>query len=77
MDVDHVMLLISFDDHAEIEGDPPEIMHPEPLLHLFFNIPNPALIGNDKEIVEVKYDCGEDYAVILHVMEHEQSSVDT
>jgi len=77
MDVDRVMLPIAFDVHAEIEGDTPEIMHPEPLLHLILDLPNQALVSNDKEIIDVQNDCGDDYAVILFVMEHEQSSVDT
>ena len=71
------MLLIAFDVHAEIEGDTLEIMHPEPLLHLILDLPNLALVSNDKEIIDVQNDCGDDYAVILLVMEHEQSSIDT
>jgi len=77
MDVDPVMLPIAFDVHAKIEGDTPEIMHPEPLLHLVLDQPNQALVSNDKEIIDVQNDCGNDYSVILLVMEHEQSSVDT
>jgi hypothetical protein len=53
MNVDRVMLLIAFDVQAEIEGDTPKIMHPEPLLHPILNLPNQALISNDKEIVDV------------------------
>jgi len=76
MDLDLVMLPIALDVHAEIEGDTPEIMHPEPLLHPILDLPNQALVSNDKEMIDVKNDCGDDYAVILLVMEHEQSSVD-
>jgi len=76
MDVDRVMLPIAFHVHAEIEGDTPEIMHPEPLLHLFLDLTNQALVSNDKEIIDVQNDCRDDCAVILLVMEHEQSSVD-
>ena len=77
VDVDCVMLPIAFDVHAEIEGDPAEIMHPEPLLRLMLDLPNEALVSNDKEIIDVQNDCGNDYSVILLVMEHKQSSVDT
>jgi len=76
MDIDRVMLPIAFDIHAEIEGDTPEIMHPEPLPHLIVDLPNQALVSNDEEIIDVQNDCGDNYAVILLVMEHEQSSVD-
>ena len=75
MDVDRVMLPIAFDVHAEIEGDTPEIMHPESLLHLILDLPNQALVSNDKEIIDVQNDCGND--VLFLIMEHEQSSVDT
>jgi hypothetical protein len=77
MDFDRVMLLIAFDVYAVIEGGTPEIIHPEPLLHLIFDLPNEVHVSNDEEIINVEEDCGDDYAVILHVMEHEQSSVDT
>jgi len=72
-DVDRVMLPIAFDVHAGIEGDPPEIMHSEPLLHLILDLPNQALISNDKEIIDPQNDCGDDFALTL---QHEQSSVD-
>jgi hypothetical protein len=75
MDVDPVKIRIAFDVHAEIEGDTPEIMHPEPLLDLILDLPNEALISNDKEIIDVAHDCGDNFAVILLVMEHKQSSV--
>jgi len=74
MDVDREMLPIAFNVHAAIEEDAPEIMHPEPLLHLVLDLPNQALVSNDEEIIDVQNDCGIDYAVIL---KHEQSSVDT
>ena len=76
MDVDRVMLPIAFDVHAEIEGDTPEIMHPEPLLHLVLDLPNQALVSNDKEIIDGQNNYGDDYALMLILMEHEQSSVD-
>jgi hypothetical protein len=76
MDVDRAMLPIAFDVHAEIEGDTPEIMHPEPLLHLILDLPNQALVSYDKEIIDVQKDCGNDYAVMLLVKEHEHSSVE-
>ena len=76
MDVDRAMLPIAFDVHAEKEGDTPNIMHPEPLLHLILDLPNQDLVSNDKEIIDVQNDCGYDCAVILCVMEHEQSSFD-
>jgi len=76
MDVDHVMLLIAFDVHAEIEGDTREIMHSEPRLHLVLDLPNQALVSNDEEIIDVQNHCGNDYALIL-IKEHEQSSVNT
>jgi len=69
MDVDRVMLPIAFDFHAEIEGDTPEIMHPEPLLHLIVDLPNQALVSNDKEIIDVQNDCGNN--VLSLIMEHE------
>jgi hypothetical protein len=75
MDVDRVMLPIAFDVHAEIEGDTPEIMYPEPLLHLILDLPNQAIVSNDKEIIDVQNDRS-NYVSIL-IMEHEQSSVHT
>jgi len=65
MDVDRVLLLIAFDVHAEMEGDTPEIMHPEPLLHLILDLPNQTLVSNDEEIIDVQSDGGDDYALIL------------
>ena len=53
MDVNCVMLPIAFDVHAKIDGDTPEIMHPEPLLHLALDQPNQPLVSNDKEIIDV------------------------
>jgi hypothetical protein len=76
MDVDGVMLQIACDDHAEIAGDTPEIMHPEPLLHQILNLPNQDFVRNDKEIIDVQNNCGKNYALIP-IMEHKQSSVDT
>jgi len=76
MDVDRVMLPIAFGVHAKIEGDTPEIMQPEPLLHLVFDLPNQALVSNDEEIIDVQNNCGNDYVLIL-MREHEQSSVNT
>jgi len=76
IDFDRGILPIAFDVHAEIEGDTPEIMHPEPLPHLILDLPNQAHVSNDKEMIDVQNHCGDDYAVILLVMEHEQSSVD-
>jgi hypothetical protein len=76
MNVDRVMLPIAFDVHAEIEGDTPNTMHPEPLVHLDLDLPNQALGSNDKEIIDVQNDCGDDYIVII-IIEHEQSFVDT
>jgi len=74
MVVDRVMLPIAFDVYAEIGGDTPEIMHPEPLLLLMLDLPNEALISNDKEIINVQNDCGDDYALI---MKHAKSSLNT
>jgi len=76
MDVNCVMLPIAFDNHAEIEGETPEIIHLEPLLHPILDLPNQSLVGNDEEIINVQNNCGNDYALIL-IVEHEQSSVDT
>jgi hypothetical protein len=77
MDVDCVMFPIAFDVHAEIQGDTPKIMHPEPLLHLVLDLPNQALFSNDKEIIDVQNNRSNNNSVNLLVMEHEQSSVDT
>jgi hypothetical protein len=74
MDVDRVMLPIAFDVHAEIAGDTTEIMHPESLLYLALDLPNQALISNDKEIIDVENDRSDDCVLIL---KHKQSSVDT
>jgi len=65
MDVDCVMLPIVFDVHAKIEGDTPEIMHPEPLLYLVLDLPHQALVSNDEDIIDIQNNCGNDYAVIL------------
>jgi hypothetical protein len=69
-----VMLPIAFDVHAEIDGDTPEIMHLEPLLHLIVYLPNQALVSNDKEIMDVQNDRGN--YVLIFIMQHEQSSFD-
>jgi hypothetical protein len=76
MDVDRVMLPNAFDVHARIPGDTPEIMHPEPLLHVVIDQPNQAQVSNDKEIIDLRNDCDDDYFMIHLVMEQEQSSFD-
>jgi hypothetical protein len=50
-------------------------MHPESLLHLVLDLRNQSLVSIDKEIIDVKNDRG-NYVLIL-IMEHEQSSIDT
>jgi len=74
MDVVRVMLPIPFDVHGKIQGDTPEIMHPDPLLCLILDLPNQALISNDEEIIFIQNDCSDDYALIL-IMEHKQASI--
>jgi hypothetical protein len=74
--IDSVMLSIACDDHVEIAGDTPDIMHPEPLLQLFLDRPNQTLVINDKEIINLHNDCANDYA-LCRIVEHKQSSVDT
>jgi len=76
MHVDRVMLPIAFDVHADTEGDTPEIMHPVPLLHLILDLPNQAFVSNDKEIIDVQNDRRNNHVLIL-ILEHEQSSVNT
>jgi len=76
MDVDRVMLRCAFDVHTEIEGDTPEIIHPDPLLHLVLDLPNEALVSTDEEIIDVQNNCGNGYALI-RIMEQRQSSADT
>jgi hypothetical protein len=76
MDVDCVILPIAFDVHAEIDGDTPEIMYPELTLHLILDLPNQALVSNDKEIIAIQNDRGNNYFLIL-IMEDKQSSVET
>jgi hypothetical protein len=60
MDVDRVILPIAFDFQAEIERDTPEIMHPEPQLHLIIALPNQVLITNDKQTIDVQNYRGND-----------------
>jgi hypothetical protein len=74
MDVNRVTLPIAFDDHAEMEGDTPEIIHPEPLLHLVLDLPNQALVSNGMEIIDIQNDRGN--YVWNYIMEHELYSVD-
>jgi len=74
MYVDRMIVPIVSDVHAEIEEDTPEIMHPEPLLHLVFDLPIKALVSSDEEIINLQNDRGND--VLILIMEHEQSSVD-
>jgi len=74
MDVDRVMLPIAFDVDAEIEGDTPEIMHPEPLLYLVLDLSNEVLVSNDKEVINIQNHRSNDYVLIL-IMKDEQSSV--
>jgi hypothetical protein len=73
MDVDCVMLLIALDDHGKIQGDTPKIMYPEILLHLILDLPNQALINNDKEVIDILTICSEDWALML---KHKQYSID-
>jgi len=73
MNVDRVMLPIAFNVHAEMEADTLEIMHSERLIYLVLDLPNQALVSNDKEIIDIQNDCGDDCALIL---KHKQSSVD-
>ena len=40
-------------------------MLPEPLFHRIFDLLNKALVSNDKEIIDVQNDCGNDCAFIL------------
>jgi hypothetical protein len=74
MDVNPVMLLIVVIVHTDIAGDTPEMMYLEPLLHLFLDLSNHARVSNDKEVIDIQNDCGNDCALILT---HEQSSIDT
>jgi len=74
MDVDCVMLLIAFDVHTEIEGDTPEIMHPEHILHLVLHLQKHPLVSKDEKIIDLQNTCGNDYVLIL-IMEHEQSTI--
>jgi hypothetical protein len=52
------------------------MMHPEPLPHLILHLPNQAFVSNDKEIIDVQNERGNDYVMML-LMEHESSSVGT
>jgi hypothetical protein len=76
MDVDRVMLPIAFDVHAEIAGHTPQIMHPESLLYLVLDLPKQALVSIHKVIIDIQNDRGNDYVLII-IMRHKQSSVDT
>jgi hypothetical protein len=76
MDVDRVMLPIAFDVHAEIEGNTPKMMHPDPLLHPILDLPNQALVSNCKEFIDIQNDRCNNYVLIL-IMKHEQASFDT
>jgi hypothetical protein len=76
MDVDQVMLLIAFDIDAEIEGNTREIMHLEPHLRLVHDLPNQAVISNNEKSIDLQNDCGNDFVLIV-IMEHQQSYVDT
>jgi len=73
--VDRVQLPIALDVHLEIEGGTSEIMHPEPPLHLILDVPNQALVSNDKEIINEQNDHGN--YVLIQIMEHELSSINT
>jgi hypothetical protein len=75
IDVDRVMLPIAFDITAEIEGDNPEIMHLESLPHLILDVPNQALVTNEKEIINLQNDHSNNYVLIL-ILTHKESSVD-
>jgi hypothetical protein len=75
MDVNCAMLPIVFNVHADLEGDPPAILHPEPLLHQILHLPNQACVSNDEEIIDVQNDCRND--AFIHIMEHEPTSVGT
>jgi hypothetical protein len=76
MNVDRVILSIAFDGPATKEGDTSFMMHPESRPHVMLDLPNQALSSNGQEIIEEQDDCGNEY-VLIRVMEHEQSSLDT
>jgi len=76
MDVDCVVLPIAFIVYADIEGDTPKSMHPEPPLHLVLDLPSHALVSNVEKIIDVQCDCSNDQGWSL-TMQHTQSSVDT
>jgi hypothetical protein len=44
---------------------------------VIIGLPNHTLVSNDAEIIDMQQDCVDDYAVILLIMEHEQSSFQT
>lgn len=50
MDVNYGMITIGINDHAEMELDTPVIMHPEPLLNHFVNLPDLTDLRIDEEI---------------------------
>jgi len=76
MAVDHLLLLIEFHVHAEIEGNTPEIMHPEHILHRIIYVCREVIDSVDEEIIDTQHDCGNDCAVIMN-MQHDQLSVNT
>jgi hypothetical protein len=74
MDFNLVMLLIAIDVHTKIAEDPCKVMYPEPCVHLILDLPNQALVSNDKEVIDVQNDPG-NYTLIL-IVEYEMSAVD-
>jgi hypothetical protein len=75
MDVQPVMLPIVFNIHTEMKRETPKIMDPEHLLLLVLDLPNQALVTNDKEILNVQNESAN--YVMIHIMEHEQCCIDT
>lgn len=74
IDVDLLMLPIALDIPAEIGEDTVEIIPPEHLLNLIFHLPIKALVSNDGEIIDIRNDCGHQWALML---KHAPISVDT
>jgi len=56
IDTDHIILLIAFDYHTEIEEDPPEIAHVESLFQLILYLVNQTMISSDDEVIEIPND---------------------
>jgi len=74
MDVNGVIILSMFNQHAKIGADTPKIMYPEPLLCLILALPHIAHIHNAEKMIDIEISYGNDVALSF-TMQHQWFSI--